>query len=159
MCSPLALGVMSAVGSGMAAYGQYQAGQTEKAIGDYNANVRQVQAQEVTQQGMVAVDQQRARVRQIEGQQITQAAAGGAVAGSGTFADLGAETAQYGEMDAQNIRLNALKQAWGLNAEAGIQRMEGNLGAQSGTWNAMGGLLTGGVRAYSTYKTAAAAGW
>lgn len=152
-----AVGVASAVGAGMSAYGQYQAGQTQKALGDYNANVRQVQAQEVTQQGMVAVDQQRARVRQVLGEQSVQAAAGGAVAGSGTFADLGTETAQYGEMDAQNLRLNALKQAWGLNAEAGIQRMEGDLGAKSGTFNALGGLLTGGVRAYSAYKMAA--GW
>jgi len=85
---------------------------------------------------------------------MVQGAASGGVASSGTFGQLGMETAKMGELDAQAMRNNALKQAWGYQTAASSDEYAGNLGARGGWFNAMGGLLTGGVRSYQAYRMA-----
>jgi hypothetical protein len=71
------------------------------------------------------------------GQQRASIAANNLDPTMGTPADILGESALFGEVEQQDIRLNALRQAWGYNVEArnyqneaGLSRWQGNTGAR-----------------------------
>lgn len=148
MCNPVAMGIMAAVSTGVTAYGQIQKGQAESDMYHYNATVATQRADEATATGVAQADLQRDKVRQIEGQQTAGMGTSGAVAGSGTFSNVLDQTAKFGELDAQTIRSNALKQAWGLKTQAVGDELAGSYARQGAGLNAAGSLLSGSVNAY-----------
>ena len=156
MCEPITTTAGLALYSSLAAtavtaYGAYQQGQGQKKVAEYNAKVADVQAEDATNRGFVAADQQRARVRQIAGQQTAAMGASGTTVGEGTTGLVLDQTATMGELDARQIELNAQREAWGLRSQAAGARFSGALSEQAGTMGAVGSLITGGVGAYGIY--------
>lgn len=136
----------------ISALGQRAAGQYERAVGDRNAAIARTKAELALQDGGVEEEAYRAKVRQALGSQAAAMAASGFQAGTGTFADLQTETAKFGEIDAGNIRVNAARAAWGLEAEADEFSARGRMAQKAGNLNSMGTLLTTGASAYKTWK-------
>lgn len=142
----------SLAATAVTAYGQYQQGQTQKDIANYNARGAEMQAEDALQRGQVAVDAQRAKVRQILGSQRAIMGASGAEVGSGTLGKVLDQTATLGELDARQIEVNAAREAWGLKTQATGARLGGEMAATGGLYGAGGSLLTGGSQAYGIYK-------
>lgn len=83
-----------------------------------NAQLARNQAADAMAQGDLESERSAWRTRAIEGQQRAAIAAQGIDSDFGTPAELLGETALFGEMDQQQIRLDAARRAWGFNADA-----------------------------------------
>ena len=157
MCEPLTMAV-AATALTMTAYSQYQQGQYQKDLGNYNAKVDEIKATQALEAGVAAEDAHRAKVRQMIGQQRAGMGASGVEVDSGTFGDILADSAAQGEMDAVAIRTNAMREAWGYRESAKQSVAEGKWAGRSGTFNSLGTLLSGSVQTYSAGKTAKSRG-
>lgn len=133
--------VAAIAGASMSAYGLYQQGQQQKALDSYNADLAHVQETDALRQGAVAEERQRQKVRQIMGSQTAAMGASGGVVGSGSFGNILDQTATFGEQDAQQIRTNALRSAWGFGSQATADNYMGNVAASNGIYGAAGNLL------------------
>lgn len=149
---------MSAIGQGQAASAQaaaqsqaasYQAqvARNAQTVANWNAdNARKV--------GIINEDQQRQKTGLISGAQKAALAAQGGDVTSGSAVDILGDTARAGEMDAQTIRSNAARTAWGYQvqasgagAQAGLLDMQSQVAANS-TANlpfGIGSTLLGGA--------------
>ncbi len=156
MCIPLAAAAVTAslVGTGLTAYSAYQQGQYTKDIANHNAQVDNLKTTEALNMGADAQAQQRARTAQILGAQRAAFGASGLQGDSGSAGDILADTARMGEQDAQTVRTNALKQAWGYQQDALSEQGQGEMAARAGSLNAMGTLLGGGAQAYGMWAKA-----
>ena len=92
----------------------------------YNANVSRLQAKDAINRGNIEAERQRVKAQQIAGAQRAAMGASGAQTDSGSFANVLLDTATTGELDAQAIRTNALRQAWGHENQATMDLYEGN---------------------------------
>lgn len=153
MCEPATIATVALVAGGtMQAYSQYQQGKYQQAMGDYNAKVAEIQAQDALARGGIEEDRQRARTRMIMGAQRAAMGSSGAEVDTGSFGNVLEQTATMGEQDAMTIRQNAMRQAWGYESQADVDRFQGAAAKSTGTMNAMGSLLTTGGQAYGMYN-------
>lgn len=150
MCEPTTI----LMGAGLAAsvFSQYQTGKQAQAVGDYNAHVSDLKAEEARKVGAAAEQQQLAKTKQVMGAQRAGMGASGLQVDSGTFGNLLEDTAKFGELDALTARSNALKQAWGYEQEAVNSRLQGAMASRAGSLNAFGSLLGGGAKTYQAWK-------
>jgi len=164
MCEPATIALV--VGGAVSAYGAYSGGQMQKQLSNYNASlsdenakIQARAAEDATAQGSIKEDQHRAKIRQFLGKQTAAYGASGA-GFSGSVSDTLTETALFGEQDAQTIRANAVREAYGfrvgeansLNAAAG-SRFQGAMAAASGKNKAIGSLITSAGAAYGAYNS------
>lgn len=155
MCEPIsmstlawvALGTTAAAGA-VQAYNQHEQGVYERDVANYNAKVQDQQAQQVEEIGNIQEQQQRTKVRQVIASQRAGMAGSGAVVDSGTFGNVLDDTLYMGEADAQMIRANAAKEAWGYRVGADMTRRQGQLAKAAGDANAFGTLLTTAGRTF-----------
>lgn len=117
----LALG---AAGTGMQVFGQMNAQAAAGAQASYMAQlsrqqqqVAQMQADQVLQQGQIEADKQRQLTAQRIGTQTAALAAEGTDM-AGSPADILGDTARAGAIDAETIRANATRAAWGYRVGA-----------------------------------------
>ncbi len=154
MCEPIsisagaawALGATAAVTAGAAIYTadqQKEQGKANAALMENNARLDRDRAAAEQAMGDRESEQQLWRTRALLGQQRAAIAANGLDAGIGTPAELLGETAMFGEADAQTIRMNAARNAWGFNASALDKQNQGRLSKWSGKSQATGTLLSG----------------
>ena len=111
----------------------------------YNANVSRLQAKDAINRGNIEAERQRVKAQQIAGAQRAAMGASGAQTDSGSFANVLLDTATTGELDAQAIRTNALRQAWGHENQATMDLYEGNARAAAKRSEATSTLLSGGM--------------
>lgn len=151
-------------GMAISAYSSYKSGKAAKAQGaaeqvaanseadlaDYNAAVATVQAGDAVARGAEEESRFRAGVRGMVGTQRAGFAAGNIDVASGSALDVQADTAFLGELDAQAIRNNARREAWGykvqaedLHKRADIARKSGVMLEQAGRERATGAYLQG----------------
>lgn len=144
-------------GMGISAYGQYRAGKAAQAAAEseaqqheFNAQVAELQAEDAIARGRDEESQFRRGVRALIGSQRAGFAGQGVKVGVGSAADVAADTAFLGELDARQIRANAQREAWGFQVEAADRRMAadvarkgGRAAASAGKWAAAGTLLGG----------------
>lgn len=142
-----AMGAISAMEQADAAERQAQA---QKQQADYNAEVSRLQANDAINRGNVAAEQQRNKIKMIQGTQRAAMGGSGGNVDAGSFADIQLDTVVLGETDAQNIRTNSLREAWGFKNQATNYTMAGNealrVGEEKANYyrgQAMGSLLTG----------------
>lgn len=154
MCEPTTLAVLSVASAGMAAYGQYQQGQSAEKMANYNAEVSRVKAADALSTGAIAEERTRAQVRQIKGAQIAAMGASGGEVGAGSFGEILDQTTRFGELDALTVRANALKTAYGFNTQAEADSLQGAMLASQGRFNAAGSLLKSAPDIYSKGKAA-----
>ena len=118
----LALSAFSAVKQGKAAKqaGKLanQAAQEEAGIIDYNAAIADQQAADAITRGQEQQQQVRAQTRQTIGSQRAGFAASGVDVSSGSAADVQADAAFLGELDALTAETNAAREAWGFKVQA-----------------------------------------
>lgn len=138
MCDPVT--AVAIAGSAMTAYGQIQQGRAAEKAAEYNAEVANLQAKDAVNRGNIEAEKQRLKAQQVAGAQRAAMGASGAQVDSGSFADILVDTATTGEKDAQTIRTNAMRQAWGLETQADIDLYQGKQ-AKSAAYMAAGGTL------------------
>lgn len=126
MCEPTTIAIasmaMTAASAGMSAMGQMNAQSAAGAQAGYmaqvarnNQAVAKMQAVDALARGQIDADKQRDVTSQMIGKQTALLAAEG-TDGTGSEADILGDTAKAGELDAQTIKANATRQAWGYEA-------------------------------------------
>lgn len=123
-----------------------QAGQFE-----YNANVADLQAADALDRGADQESKFRSSVRGLIGTQRSTAAANGVDVGVGSAVDVQADAAYLGELDAQTIKANAQREAWGFKEQAADLRMGADVARRGGN----AARLTGQANASATRWAAA----
>lgn len=110
-----------------------QEGKMNAAVAENNQRIAVAKAEESNALATREMEQASWRTRALMGQQRAAFAAGNLDPTTGTPADILGETAMFGEVDQQNVRLNAARQAWGYQAEglnygneANMARWRGN---------------------------------
>lgn len=142
MCNPaVALIATTLVTGAYQANVQSQQGKANAQIAENNAVLAQQDADASNAMATREMEQQAWRTRAVLGQQRTAIAANNIDPTLGTPADILGETAMFGEVDQQTIRMNAARQAWGFNAQAQNQRTQGELARWSGNAQATGTIL------------------
>jgi hypothetical protein len=138
------IGAISGIaGTALTAAGSIQQGNQQKAAYDYNAKVEKMQALDAQRRGSIAEGLQRQRYQQLQGTQRAIMGASGAVVDEGSSADVLKQSAIFGEQDAQQLRLNANRQAWGANTQADLYRYEGLRAENTGYYKAGQSILSG----------------
>ena len=117
-------------------------------MGKYNATLAGKQEQNLNQQGVYAEDQGLVSRDQLAGRQRAAMGASGAVQGSGTFADVLDQTAQYGTLAALNEKNKYLNAAWGVQAQEGQNQIMTQVEKDSAETQGVTSLLSGGAMAY-----------
>lgn len=134
------MGVSALIGFGVSkafqAVGQYNAGQDAKSIADYNAQIALQQEQDALDRGKQDEEKFRQGVKGLIGSQRTGFAGQGVDVGQGSAADVQADAAFMGELDALTIRNNAARAARGYAQQAMLDKMGGEAKASEGDWAA-----------------------
>lgn len=164
LSTTLLVGATVAAG-GYQAYQQHQAGKAARRQGDYEGQILDLNAANADALAKDAVargteDERRFRtgVKGLIGSQRAALAASGVDIGDGSALDVQADAAYLGELDAQQIRMNARREALGyetqganLRQQAELARRGGRNQQQAANQAAVGTLLTTGVSAYGAY--------
>lgn len=132
-------------GGVLQASGQAKAGKYQEQIAFQNAAVMDAQAADALRRGRIAAGRQRQQTRGLIGAQRASFGAQGIDMSSGSAADLQADAAKFGELDALTILQNAALEDWALRTQATSTRFQGNVAAKLGRQQAYATLLnTGG---------------
>jgi hypothetical protein len=124
--------VQNARGAKKAGDAANAAGESEAKRDEYNAGIADLQAQDALARGAVDESRFRTSVRGLIGSQRAGFAAQGVDVGSGSAADVQADAAYLGELDALQIRSNAAREAWGYRVEAADNRMAADVARKGG---------------------------
>lgn len=154
----------SALGTMSSSYAQAKAAKTE---GRYqqqqfetNARLADIQAKDAIKRGDKESANHMKKVRAMIGSQRAKMAAQGIDANSGSALDIQMDTAIYGSMDAQTIKNNAWREAWGYRVQANDYSGQGAMANLAAKNKARNTILTGGMTVASditsgiySYKT------
>lgn len=137
---------------------QQRAAMKSADLADFNAQVAELQAEDAIVRGQEEQQRFRTRVRGAIGSQRVGFAASNIDVNYGSAADVQADAAYLGELDALTIMGNAAREAWGYKMGAEDLRRRGQLAREEGVafteagrvmqgvsrWNAAGTLVTSG---------------
>jgi hypothetical protein len=160
---PLLIG-LTAAGTAVDVYGRVKAGKAEQAAGaaaqaaandqadlsDYNAEVADLQAQDALARGAEQESRYRTQVRAAISTQRATLAANDVAVGFGSAADVQADAAYLGELDALTIRTNAAREAWGYQVQAADLHRQAAITRKTG----VAAAAAGGARATADYLSA-----
>ena len=135
----------TALSVGAGVYGavqQRQAGKAAAAQSEQQARIDQVAAADARAVGDRETERMLWRTRQALGQQRAAIAATGVAGDYGTPLELLGETAMFGEMEMQDARLNAARQAWGYEVSATNARNTGAFQKWQGKTQATSTILS-----------------
>ena len=127
---------MMIAGTAATAYGQYQSGQTQKKIYEYNAAMASREAE---------IEEQRLKREKIE--LASKMRAGYSAAG----VQLTGTPLEVMDRAAKDIESDIALTRWKGAVESGLYKWKGSVAEKSGTWKAGTTLLTGGSQAGATY--------
>ena len=130
-------------GTGLAAYGQYEAGQQAKATANYNAKLAENEAKAKEQQAHVESQQMQKQKERLIASQRAGFAKGGAVITEGTPLLLMAEQAGEAELDILQNQRNRAMEATALKSEASLQKYQGKQAARAANIGAIGTVIGG----------------
>lgn len=152
MCYAAIPYIIAAVGTGAAMVSQNQQTKYQTGLANQKAEQIRLQQQDALSRGATEEEQHLAKVAELKGRQRALMGASGAQVGAGSFGDILASTETQGRIDANMIRTNALREAWGLQSEAEMVRAQNEVNKSMGKWNQMNSVLTGASRAYGIYQ-------
>lgn len=143
--------VMNAIGNKKRGAAEARAAESQAQQYEFNAGIADLQAQDAAQRGLEEEQKFRTQVRGLIGTQRAGFAGQNVVVGDGSAADVQADSARLGELDAQQIRANAQREAWGFQVQADDLRMGAKVARQGGqaaksaaNWATAGSLLSTG---------------
>jgi|SRR5215472_4181466 len=157
---PVTLGIVSlattAIGGGITAYGQYQAGQAQKAYMDYQAGVQQQLAQVArlkANRDIMAGEQEAQKYGIQTAQQVggirARAAAGGIAVDTGSTAEIQSSQLAVGGEEQKSARQTAAERAYGEDVEAaaktasaGAMEFAGSQAETAGDISAFGSIAS-----------------
>lgn len=162
MCEPVTVTLAAAgmaaglAGSGMAAYGQIEQGKAEASAMRANAANVVRSAADVEARGRQQAGQVRLEAGQAIGAQKVAFGASGVDGSVGSPLALAADSRMQAELDAQTLKNNAAREAWGMRSEAADLRRLATRTEKASKRAAVGTLL-GGFG--STAASAASFNW
>lgn len=133
-------------------------GRWEQQQYEFNAKIADFQAEDALERGDIAASRVRAEGRRIKGSQRVAAAAQGIDVNSGSAAEIQDDTELFSELDANTIRSNAYREAFGYKIDAINSRGRGEMGRLGTEFSGKMTLLTGGLSAVQ-YGLGAARDW
>jgi hypothetical protein len=135
------------------AIGQIMAARYNQKIAEFNREVANIQAMDALRRGRRAAKMHMTGVGQLVGSQRASLAAQGQDLSDGTAREILRQTAHFGAIDAQTIRNNAAREAWGYRVQGVGFRAQGDLATYEGILGATGTVLGGVGRAATGYAT------
>lgn len=136
------------------AVSQKRQGDYEGQLADTNAALAQQQGADAIARGNEAANRSQLGTRQLIGAQRAALAGSGVDVGSGSAADLQADAAGMGALDALTLKNNAAREAYGYSVDAMNATARGQ-NARAASRNAVRStLLTGAAQAYGQYRQA-----
>ena len=144
--------VVAVAGAGVSAYGQYQAGQAQKEMANYNAKLAENEA--IAKEQATAAETQRMRSQKERALAAQRAgyAKSGSVITEGTPLLTMAEQAGLMELDILQMQRTGAMSAGASKSEASLSRYSGKQAATGAMWQTGGTLLQGAGSAYGNYK-------
>jgi hypothetical protein len=130
---------------------RYEAGATRARLFDANAAIADRQAQSEAQAGAYNEELVRMKGEAVEGQQVAQIGASG-LQQKGTPTAVVAGTRMVNEMDALQVRNNALRRAWGFEVQGASDRTQAQMSREAGFFGGVGTVIGGGAQAYGQYR-------
>jgi hypothetical protein len=134
---------IAVIGTTVAAYGQYQAGQAQEATANYNAKLAENEAKAKEQQAHVESLQMQKQKERLAASQRAGFAKGGSVITEGTPLLLMAEQAGQAELDILNNQRNRAMESTALRSEATLSKFQGKQAAKASNISAGTTLLQG----------------
>lgn len=157
MCEAMtALAIASTLVTGyVTSQNQKHQGEFNAQVAENNASLARARADDANAMGTREMERQAWRTRVQLGQQRAAIAASGLDSQFGTPADILGETALFGEIEQQDIRLNAARAAWGHQVDAanfgtaaGLSRWEGDTASRMTILGSLGQAAMFGANAY-----------
>ena len=148
MCAPVVIGMM-AIAAVARAYSARQAAASQARAEGINADIARKAALQAKQRGAVAEDIERRKTSILVGRQIALIGSSGAKVGAGTTSLVIADAEAAGELNAIQARNNALREAWGLEAQAGVFDFRGRAALAAGRTQVATSLIGGAASAAS----------
>ncbi|SER46301.1 MULTISPECIES: virion core protein, T7 gp14 family [Pseudomonas] len=159
MCGPAAILPALAVGSGvLGAVNSIGQANAAAATAKRQAGYLNTQAAQTIEQGGYQSDQALTQGQHVIGAQRAAYGGGNIDVNSGSALRVQESAQTLSEEDAQNIRLNAARQAWGYQTQAKEVVNQAKQQKKSAAMSAVGSLLTAGAGAYSLYGSLGSAG-
>lgn len=147
----LVIGSMLA-STAVAAYSQHEQGQFQKDLGLRNKEQADLEAEAMKKEGLVAEEQHLSKVRRVIAAQRAILGASNVDINTGTAGQLQSDTVGMGTLDAETIRINAMRGAWGRQTQGMNDLIQGQVAGRTGTMSSFSTLLAGGARAYGQYS-------
>lgn len=135
--------VIAAAGTVVQVTANKNAADYQAKVAENNATIADLNASAAAQAGSIEEENHRAKVRGMLGTQRSVLAANNLVLSEGTPLDLMVETAATGEADAQMLRFNAMRQAWGYREEGKGYRSAGEFGKVAARNQNVGTIISG----------------
>jgi len=134
---------LAAAGTGLEAFGQYQAGRQQQAMADYNARLLDQRAAATEQAMRIETEMGHEQARRMKAQQRAAYSASGAEITSGTPLLVMAEQSAIMERDILQQRRNRMIEAQQLRSEAAMTQYGGQMQKRAGTLGAFSTILGG----------------
>lgn len=122
-----------------------------KSQADFEGQVAAMNAANAIARGQFDATQRQLQGRQAIGRDRAGAAASGIDPNSGTPLANQGQNAYFSELDAQTIKNNATRQAWGYTAQAEVDSDAAKNRADAERAQSFGTLLTGAAQTYGLY--------
>lgn len=153
MCNPLIFtAAATLIGGAMQGSAQREAANAEANAAETNAAIATQQAEQARVASNFEEQKVYREMRRALGSQRASFGASNVDPSMGSALDLQAETVAEGAMDAEIVRANAMRQAWGFESEASQQRQGARASRRLGVMQQRTTLLTSAARAYGQYK-------
>ena len=133
-------------GAGVSALGGLSAADQQADALGYNEKVAKLQAEDAKARGHLDVLRLRLDLRKLIGSQRVQAAAQGIAIDDGSALQAQTDAAFMAELDAETIRNNAAREAWGYQVQAHKFATQAQQVKAAATNNAIAGLLGAGAQ-------------
>lgn len=158
--------VVGAIGTGIAGYSAYQAGQAQKANAEYqaqvaanNATIARYNADAATKQGNQQLQAAQEQAAQRQGTIRAVLGASGIQLDNGSALRDQQGVAQIDKTNQETITSNAARSAWNFlnqganyDATAQLQTMQANQASTAGAMNAFSSILSGASTTAKNYK-------
>ena len=130
------------------AFADWQLGKARSELFKANRSVSEFKAESAIKRGQEKEARSRQETKALVGSQRAILAASGIRVDTGSAADVQAEAKATGEVDAMNIRINALREAYGYAAEGRGLGIQAEQAGAEGRARAADTFLTGSLRAF-----------
>lgn len=145
MCEPVSItmGALAVAGGAAKAVGDHQAGAAKAAAMRRNAEVADMAASDALQRGDQAAGKVQMQGEAASGQQRAGFAGQGVVVGDGSSGRTAADTAAFTDIDIEQTRNNAQREAWGLKTQATNMRDDAKAAISAAKYAVVGDLIGG----------------